>query len=330
MDPVTHAVMARMLTPVRAEHISPRIALLAVVAGLAPDVDAVVMPAGWDLYLRVHEVGTHSLSGALVLAGVLAAASRPFIGGPFRRLFAVALAGVASHVLLDVLSGASIRLAWPFATWRTTVGLIGMADPWLAVPVALALVLVLVTRLRIDAVAPYVLAFAAVLFAGKAVSRQAALRHYRAVADPAAMARSVQAEWGSLTRWWVYERTTGRVRGWTVDAKTGVAAITLDMPAGTARPMSRGEDQLAPVTNALSLLELPVRITTFAGDKTTVFWSDLRFCYTPDATAGPLPGSRLRPTADPIACGVWFAGEIDPQGRVVRQFVTIGEYLQAR
>ena len=330
MDPVTHAVMARMAASVNPGPISRATAMVAVIGGLAPDVDAVFMPAGWDIYLRVHEVGTHSLAGAAMLAALLAAAGRAFTAVPFRGLFLVALAAVGSHLLLDVVSGASIRLAWPFAPWRSSAGLIAMADPWLAIPVASSLLLVLVTRLRIDAVAPYVFGFAVLLLAGKAFSRQAAVGHYQRVAGPSAAAQHVQAQWGSLSRWWVYERTSDRVRAWTVDTTQGTAVKTLDMPAAPSQPLTGGEGQLGPVQNAIALNDLPVRVTTSGGGGTTVFWSDLRFCFAPDAAKGPAPGSHVRPSSDPIACGVWFGGELDPEGRVVRQFVTIGDYLQLR
>jgi membrane-bound metal-dependent hydrolase YbcI (DUF457 family) len=330
MDPVTHAVMARMAASVGTARISRATALLAVAGGLAPDADAVFMPAGWDIYLRVHEVGTHSLAGAFVLAAVLAGVWRACTAGSFRTFFLIALAAVASHLLLDVVSGASIRPAWPFAGWRTNLGLVAMADPWLAVPVASALVVVVVTRLRIETVAPYVFAFTVLLLAGKAVSRHTALAQYRRATDPAGFVHSAQAQWGSLTGWWIYERTPDRVRAWTVDARTGIAATALEMPTAPIRFLLRGEDQLAPVRNALVLHDLPVRVTTARDNRTTVFWSDLRFCFAPDMTDGPRPGSHLRPSADPIACGVWFGGELDAHGRVVRQFVTIGEYLQPR
>ena len=330
MDPVTHAAIARMAASVGRSDISRGTALLAIAGGLTPDLDAIFMPVGWDVYLRVHETGTHSLAGAVILATVLVAAWRPFTSVAVGRLFAVALTGVASHVALDVLSGASIRLASPLAAWRTNLGLIGMADPWLAGPVAIALLAVMATRLRIDTVAPYVLAFAAALMAGKAISRRSALAQYGAVADPAAVEHLAQAQWASLTRWWIYERTPLRVRAWTVDVRTGVAAMALEMPVASSHDLAAGEHDLAPVRNALVLYDLPVRVTTAVGTRTVVFWSDLRFCFTPSRDDGPVPGSHLRPTAEPIACGVWFGGELDRDGRVVRQFVTVGEHLQMR
>ena len=115
----------------------------AVLGSLSPDIDAALMPFGWDRYLRVHEVGTHTIAGTLACA-LVAAAVVYFFARP-TRYAALALSawiGAASHVLLDVLSGARLRPAWPFVDTVVSVPLVAMADPWLlalcvAGPVAL-------------------------------------------------------------------------------------------------------------------------------------------------------------------------------------------------
>jgi membrane-bound metal-dependent hydrolase YbcI (DUF457 family) len=206
MDPVTHAITARMAASVNSGPMSRGTAVLAVIGGLAPDADAVFMPFGWDIYLRVHEAGTHSIAGAIVLAGALAIICRVFVARPFRALFIVALIAISSHLLLDVVSGAAVRLGWPLVEGRTALGLVAMADPWLAIPFAAALLVVLVSRFRIETVAPYVFVFAGILLAGKLVSRQVALAQYRTVADALKTTSYVQAQWGC-------RRSGGRCRG---------------------------------------------------------------------------------------------------------------------
>jgi membrane-bound metal-dependent hydrolase YbcI (DUF457 family) len=329
MDPVTHAVVARMAASLGRSPIPRAGAVLSVAGGLAPDIDALFMAAGWDVYLRVHETGSHSAAGGAILAMALAAAWRPFSAQGFRPLAVTATTAVFSHILLDVLSGATIRLGWPLHGGRTAVGLVAMADPWLAVPVALALVIVFVTRWRIADVAPWTLTLLAAVLAGKAVSRQMAIQAYQAVADDEADGRYVHAKWGSPSGWWVYERTPARSRLWDVDARRGTVSAVLDLP-GSAVKTAPGETTLSTVRNFLSAHDLPVRVAVHNGAGTTVFWSDLRFCFAPDERAGPAPGTSLRPTSDPIACGIWFGGELDASGRAVRQFVTIGDYVQRR
>ena len=99
---------------------------------LAPDVDAAVMPFGWDRYLRVHEVGTHSLAGTLACACLTALVVRlARRETPFARLLAAAWLGTISHVVLDLVSGARLRLGWPLADGHWTLPLVAMADPYL-------------------------------------------------------------------------------------------------------------------------------------------------------------------------------------------------------
>ena len=68
MDPLSHVAFSRTLIGVlpsprridgpRGAHVAA-----AVLGSLSPDIDAVFMPFGWDRYLRVHEVGTHTVEG---------------------------------------------------------------------------------------------------------------------------------------------------------------------------------------------------------------------------------------------------------------------------
>jgi membrane-bound metal-dependent hydrolase YbcI (DUF457 family) len=330
MDPVTHAVAARMGASIGRPPLSRAAAVLSIVAGLAPDLDAVFMPAGWDLYLRVHETGTHSLLGGVVLAAGLAALTRRVAAESVGALFAIALTGVWIHIFLDVISGATIKPAWPLAHTRTAMGLVAMADPLLAVPAGLALLAVLITRWRVHQLAPLLLLVMGGVLAVKIGSRQLAAAEFRAVADPNAIAHELHADWGSLSGWRAYEKTSSRVRLWDVSAWDGGAQLILDQDLAGPSDMVQGETALSPVVNFLRAHDFPVRVSTRGGATTTVFWSDLRFCFRPDARSGPAVGGHVRPTPEALACGVWFGGEIGLDGRVLRQFVTIGDYLQER
>jgi membrane-bound metal-dependent hydrolase YbcI (DUF457 family) len=330
MDPVTHAIAARMAASIGRSPLPRAAAVLSVAAGLAPDLDAIVMPAGWDLYLRVHEAGTHSAVGGALLAAAMAAAWRPFTTLAFRPLFVTAVIAISTHILLDVISGATVRVGWPILGGRTAIGLVAMADPWLAVPVVLGLLIALLSRRRLDQVAPVTFVLLAAILGTKVISRQMALAEYQTVADRAAVSRDIHAQWSSPTRWWVYEQTPDRLRLWDIDSWRPASTLVLDR--GRAQPghMVEGEADLASVQNFLLAHHLPVRVSSRTEASTTVFWSDLRFCFAPDPRSGPRPGTRLRPTEDAIACGVWFGGEVDASGRIVRQFVTIGDFVQKK
>ena len=64
-------------------------------------------------------------------------------GKPFGAIWAASGIAVFTHVALDVLSGASVRVAWPISSYRTSIGLVAMADPWLIALVGAALGLLL-------------------------------------------------------------------------------------------------------------------------------------------------------------------------------------------
>jgi len=330
LDPVTHAAVARMTVSVAPGPVSRIGALLPILGGLAPDVDAVFMPLGWDIYLRVHEAGTHSAAGGLLLAVLVAALFRWRTASAFGPLVGAATIAVFSHIALDALSGATIRPGWPFASYRTSIGLVGMADPWFVAPVAVALAVSLARGCGLVRVAPHTLAILGLLLLGKFVSRAAATDIYEASRAVDPVERYVQPQWGSLTGWWVYERTADRLRTWRVDAVQGTAVLRLEVDVPSARLLDEEGGRLSTVRNFLSAHDLPVRVAVSDGQGRTVYWSDLRFCWR--ATAGPDPSTATteRPSSEPVACRVWFGGRIDAAGSVGREFVTIGDYVQER
>jgi len=98
----------------------------------------------------------------------------------------------------------------------------------------------------------------------------------------------------------------------------------------------RDSRSLGTVRNFLAVHELG-----FAGEVPTtdggwkVLWSDLRFCWRPgaagaEANPGLVLSVRTRGGIDHIACGLWFGGEFDHNGRVIRQLVKVGAWWQTR
>src|SRR5436190_5895131 len=133
MDPLSHVVIGRALTAALKDE--PRrfgrgVGAAAVLGALSPDVDSLLIPFGWDIYLRAHEIGTHALAGGVLVACASAGIVRAFTSrSRYLPLAVGATAGAMSHLALDVLSGARIRLAWPFADGRVSIPVMAMADP---------------------------------------------------------------------------------------------------------------------------------------------------------------------------------------------------------
>ena len=98
LDNVTFGyTVARALRPA-----VPRLALAASLGALAPDVDALFMPAGWDIYLRAHDIGTHSLVGSVPVAFAVAAA--------WWLVPAFGLAGAGAAALLASLTSLGVQV----------------------------------------------------------------------------------------------------------------------------------------------------------------------------------------------------------------------------
>src|SRR5688572_26788867 len=180
MDPLSHMALGASLGALTAGEARIRGVVPAAVAGsLIPDLDAVVMPFGWDRYLRIHEIGTHSLPGTMACALVAALlVSRHPRAREWRLVLLAAWLGAAGHVLLDLVSSARIRALWPIVDRQFSIPLVAMGDPWLAAILAAAIpALWLGDRFRRRAVAGVLCA--ALGFLGvKAIGARSAVAHY--------------------------------------------------------------------------------------------------------------------------------------------------------
>ena len=336
MDPISHLAFGRTLVALTRQGRSTRGTIGAAMLGsLAPDVDAVFMPFGWDRYLRAHEIGTHSLVGAMACAVVSAALIRPARRETrFVALLSGAAIGTLSHLVLDVVSGARVRLFWPFADPHVTVPLVAMADPiLLSILVAGAIGVVLARGRHQRVAAAAALTIAGVFLAVKGVLALSAIRTYELgrSADPVD-ARVVEASWGTLREWTVFDRTASEVRAWGVRAGTPRADLLLHWPRPRLEGLVGDSIDWPTVRNFQRPHELQlVTVAAEAGGHFMVLWSDVRFCW--DASARPPSGDQpvlLAADGRRLACGLWFGGEVDADGRVLRQIVRVGTWVQTR
>jgi membrane-bound metal-dependent hydrolase YbcI (DUF457 family) len=323
MDPVTHAIVARSLEYVRQRGPAERGQTLAVVLGsLAPDVDAVLIPTGWDRYLVAHEIGTHALAGAAV-CGALAAGVTRLIrpGSRYRALLPAALVGALSHVAGDLLSGASIRVGWPLVDTRVTnFGAFAMGDPFL-VTIGAAVLLAWAGRpsWRRGVAAALLLVLAAGT-AVKAWSRGRAVAAHAA----AAVARDVDGPmlvlpiWGSWSEWDVFDRTPMTVRAWRCSgglaprARLAFAIPRQPAVGADAAFVLAASSRWETVRNLMRAHDLTFATigTDPASGETRVLWSDIRYCETPQD------------------CAIRAGGIQSPSGR--RLLVHVGGWIQTR
>jgi membrane-bound metal-dependent hydrolase YbcI (DUF457 family) len=326
MDPLTHIVIGRaVVAAVDSGGPAARgVAAAAILGALAPDIDVGVALFGWDRYLRVHEVGTHSLVGALAMAGFTAASvrfatrrgleTRPrYRIGSSYALLAAAAAGAMSHLALDLVSGARIRIGSPLVQHRMSLPFVAMADPWLIGICVAGLLALWPGRMRLRTVARAILLAAAGFLAFKGALLHRALRM-----SPLATTSlpAVEAQWGSLTNWSIFERTSTAVRAWAMNSGDRPVVVWLSQPIGPDTPLVQASRSLDTVRNFLSVHEFSFPIERRAADgRTEVLWSDLRYCWREGGST---------------SCGVWAGGTFGPDGRVLTQVVKIGAVVQTR
>ena len=336
MDPVSHAVLGRTLVALPRNPPGSAVIVAGMLGALSPDIDVVLMPVAWDVYLRVHEVGTHSAVGLVVCGLLTAAVVRAFARRTsYIGLAAAACAGAASHVLFDLVSGARLRIGWPVADTKVSLPAVAMADPWLIA----VLVLTLVALWRRPRDQRRISAVALVGVAGflliKAAIGVSAFSRYREAKDRAALAvsaRVVEAQWGSLRTWHVYDRTASVLRHWRVSAGRDGAVLAFSWPVDEAGPLVPRSRSLPVVQNFLRAHALGFAITTSGTNGQSVWWSDLRFCWNPGADGAPKlePIGVSRHDGTRIACALWFGVQFDPGGEPVQQIVKSGSITQTR
>jgi membrane-bound metal-dependent hydrolase YbcI (DUF457 family) len=333
VDPISHVAFGRTLVALDSRRTLGHGAIAACVIGsLAPDLDAVFMPIGWDIYLRHHQGGTHSLIGSIACAALTAAVVR--LGskrGRYPGLLLAAWAGALGHVLLDLISGADVRFFWPGGR-VVALPLFAMADPWLGAVFVLGLVMLALRRSHPGPTAAVILIAVTVFAGGKAAL------YARAQGRPDLSEGSVQTradvEWGSLTRWIAYETSVDAVEARRVDALTGTATVLIHVRRGLDEPLVARSRELETVRNFLASHGATFAIVIGAGaGRRLVLWSDLRYCgpledrratWPPWAPAAPGSGS-------PVACALWFGGEFDPAADTFRaSLVYVGHLVQRR
>src|SRR5712692_8544000 len=193
MDPLTHIVIGRAVVAAAdgTERPARGVAAAAILGALSPDIDSAIAVSGWDRYVRIHEIGTHSIAGAVLMACLTALVVRTV--GRFRDrkrlempghvrmpgfslLLVAATAGAMSHIVLDVVSGARVRVGWPIVQARMSLPLVAMADPWLIAICVLGLVAIWPGRRPLRSVSRAIVGAAIVLLAVKGALLARALR----------------------------------------------------------------------------------------------------------------------------------------------------------
>jgi hypothetical protein len=222
-------------------------------------------------------------------------------------LLAAALGGAMSHLALDVTSGARIRLGWPIAQVKVSLPLVAMADPWI---IGICFVGLLVlwpggVAMRTAARAVLGLAIGFLCLKGALLERALSVARLEPVRP-----RVIEARWGALTDWYVFDRTPEAVRRWTITSRGGPATLSLSQSLPPESPWSASLARHG--RNFLAVHEFGCRRARRSPPAMLVLQTDLRYCE-----AGPV-------------CRLWFGGEFGPDARALTQLVKVGEWIQTR
>ena len=310
MDPISHVLLARAMS--RTSPVSPDVpgrSLAFALGSLAPDVDLLVAPFGWDRYLAVHEASLHSLVWSPLLALAVAGIVQQFAKRTgVRRLVAPAWLGiVAGHLLFDLVSGSDMRVLSPLWSARWGPHWLTMADG-LAIVVLVAGTAGGFWRRRLAAWATIVALLALVLV--KSVSQQWAMQVFERHNGP--VSSHPEAVGGSLWRWTFFDRQGDRVRVWGVNAWSASVEALFTRADAAADPLVSSTRDVTVVRRLLALAHDPfARIETGADGKRLVLWSDIRYC-------------------SEAQCDLSFGVEVDGAGRMLRQLSRIGPVSQWR
>ncbi len=357
MDPLTHIVVGRAVVAAADSGDRPGrgVAAAAILGALSPDVDAATVFIGWDRYVRIHEIGTHSIAGAVLMACLTAVVVRAVSrlrdangfgdltrsGGAesvalrlptpgFSALVAAAAAGAMSHLILDVVCGGRIRPGWPLVNDRVTVPLVAMADPWF-IAIGVAGFLALWPGRQPLRIVSRTVVGASIVFLGVKGALLARALH---ASHLDARLTAIEARWGSLTEWSLFERKGDSLRAWKISSSGEPPMIFMSHASGGGpkQPLVQASRSLDTVRNFLSVHDFtfPSVRPADGGPGVDVLWSDLRYCWPLAAAADDARPSAHPPPEDAIGCGVWAGGAFAADGRALRQVVMIGSVVQTR
>ncbi len=132
MDPITHAAAGALVGQIFRNRSRGRSLLwLAIVAGVAADLDNFFGIGDPEKYLLHHRGITHSLIGGALIAVLLALAMRFLAKSvPFSLALAITGAAVAGHIFLDWITSFGTQLLAPFSNRRFALDGIFIIDPF--------------------------------------------------------------------------------------------------------------------------------------------------------------------------------------------------------
>ncbi|MDD4878710.1 MAG: metal-dependent hydrolase [Candidatus Nanoarchaeia archaeon] len=172
MDSVTHGLMGFFIALFIAKKLGfedikwPLVA--GVIAGLAPDIDAISFFFGESGFYTYHRVATHSWIGVILLAAIIAIFFSKLKKDKFIRYFPLAMLGVLSHLFLDfVTASQGAQVFYPFSTARVALNISPGVDVYLLALFAAGIVVYKIYPKKGARIAATVLLFSLLIFSAR-------------------------------------------------------------------------------------------------------------------------------------------------------------------
>ena len=150
MDPVTQgafgAIFAQTISNKKKVLVG---SIVGCFAGLAPDLDIFIRSATDALLkLEYHRQFTHSIIFIPIGALIVTLFSRIFFKKylSWGETYLFSFLGYATHGLLDACTSYGTQLLWPFSDERISWNYISVVDPFLSIPVILAIVFAVIMK----------------------------------------------------------------------------------------------------------------------------------------------------------------------------------------
>jgi inner membrane protein len=147
VEPVTHGLTSLALGRAGLNKVTRMATPMLLVAGYAPDVDWLTYFLGPQSMLLYRRAITHSLTGAAVLAVLIAAGfwwfGRKHPTAPIRFSRALIMCGIGTgtHLLLDLPNRYGVKLYWPFRASWVSWNIIETIDLWVLAALLLGLLM---------------------------------------------------------------------------------------------------------------------------------------------------------------------------------------------
>ena len=313
MDPVSHLLFGRtvaLTVPHRSTLNGMTAALL--IGSIAPDIDAVLAFRGFDIYLRAHASGTHSLAGTVVESALLASVLHRFVReSRFITLLVASWVGMVGHILCDIADDGDIAVFRPFSDTFIGWHLFPMGDPVVVAVLAATVLVAWRWAQRPRYIAAGALIGLGCLAGAKLGSQQWAIASYRnAVARDGASVLDIGPTFDPFG-WMIYDRAGDRVRGWRVDARNGRTALAFERRDRTDTSLVDASRSLPVVSRFLSFARIPFARVEAGSGRALVLWSDARWCSTD-------------------RCDLSFGGAFDASRAPLFQVIRIGSFTQQR